>query len=91
MDEVTKASYGRAVTGTAMMARSANEEKKKMSQSPLRIRSVQVERVKELGSDIVTSHEVPMAIKAKHSQAMANDLFPFLHAFTPLITFWSNL
>ena len=31
-DEVTMASYGRAVTGTAVMARSANEEKKK---SPL--------------------------------------------------------
>ena len=30
LDEVTKASYGRAVTGTAVMARSANEEKKKM-------------------------------------------------------------
>ena len=29
LDEVTKASYGRAVTGTAVMARSANEEKKK--------------------------------------------------------------
>ena len=28
-DEVTMASYGRAVTGTAVMARSANEEKKK--------------------------------------------------------------
>ena len=28
LDEVTKASYGRAVTGTAVMARSANEEKK---------------------------------------------------------------
>ena len=27
--EVTMASYGRAVTGTAVMARSANEEKKK--------------------------------------------------------------
>ena len=27
-DEVTMASYGRAVTGTAVMARSANEEKK---------------------------------------------------------------
>ena len=33
----------------------------KSSQSPLRIRSVQVEGVKELGSDKVTSHEVPMA------------------------------
>ena len=30
-DEVTMASYGRAVTGTAVMARSANEEKKKKS------------------------------------------------------------
>ena len=29
LDEVTKASYGRAVTGTAVMARSANEEKEK--------------------------------------------------------------
>ena len=29
LDEVTKASDGRAVTGTAVMARSANEEKKK--------------------------------------------------------------
>ena len=29
LDEVTKASFGRAVTGTAVMARSANEEKKK--------------------------------------------------------------
>ena len=29
-DEVTMASYGRAVTGTAVMARSANEEKKKI-------------------------------------------------------------
>ena len=29
LDEVTKASYGRAVTGTAVMARSANEKKKK--------------------------------------------------------------
>ena len=28
-DEVTMASYGRAVTGTAVMARSANEEKKR--------------------------------------------------------------
>ena len=28
-DEVTMASYGRAVTGTAVMARSANEKKKK--------------------------------------------------------------
>ena len=28
-DEVTMASYGRAVTGTAVMARSANEERKK--------------------------------------------------------------
>ena len=33
-DEVTMASYGRAVTGTAVMARSANEEKKK---KPLRL------------------------------------------------------
>ena len=31
LDEVTKASFGRAVTGTAVMARSANEEKKKNS------------------------------------------------------------
>ena len=29
LDEVTKASFGKAVTGTAVMARSANEEKKK--------------------------------------------------------------
>ena len=29
-DEVTMASYGRAVTGAAVMARSANEEKKKI-------------------------------------------------------------
>ena len=29
-DEVTMASYGRAVTGTAVMARSANEEKKNL-------------------------------------------------------------
>ena len=29
LDEVTKASFGRAVTGTAVMARSANEEKTK--------------------------------------------------------------
>ena len=35
------------------------------SQSPLRIRSVQVEGVKELGSDKVTSHEVPMAIQGE--------------------------
>ena len=35
----------------------------KSSQSPLRIRSVQVEGVKELSSDIVTSHEVPMGRK----------------------------
>ena len=32
LDEVTKASFGRAVTGTAVMARSANEEKKKKLQ-----------------------------------------------------------
>ena len=32
-DEVTMASYGRAVTGTAVMARSANEEKKKSTES----------------------------------------------------------
>ena len=32
-DEVTMASYGRAVTGTAVMARSANEEKKKNHQA----------------------------------------------------------
>ena len=37
----------------------------KSSQSPLRIRSVQVEGVKELGSDKVTSHEVPMAIQGE--------------------------
>ena len=30
-EEVTMASYGKAVTGTAVMARSANEEKKKKS------------------------------------------------------------
>ena len=29
-EEVTMASYGKAVTGTAVMARSANEEKKKV-------------------------------------------------------------
>ena len=29
LEEVTKASYGRAVTGTAVMARSANDKKKK--------------------------------------------------------------
>ena len=34
LDEVTKASYGRAVTGTAVMARSANEEKKKKKLLP---------------------------------------------------------
>ena len=34
-DEVTMASYGRAVTGTAVMARSADEEKKKMHFSSL--------------------------------------------------------
>ena len=34
LDEVTKASFGRAVTGTAVMARSANEEKKKYSEIP---------------------------------------------------------
>ena len=34
LDEVTKASYGRAVTGTAVMARSANEEKKNCSWAP---------------------------------------------------------
>ena len=33
-DEVTMASYGRAVTGTAVMARSANEEKKKPTTLP---------------------------------------------------------
>ena len=33
-DEVTMASYGRAVTGTAVMARSANEEKKKTDAVP---------------------------------------------------------
>ena len=32
-DEVTMASYGRAVTGTAVMARSANGEKKKKNTS----------------------------------------------------------
>ena len=32
-DEVTMASYGRAVTGTAVMARSANEEKKKLKKN----------------------------------------------------------
>ena len=32
-DEVTMASYGRAVTGTAVMARSANEEKKKIGET----------------------------------------------------------
>ena len=35
LDEVTKASYGRAVTGTAVMARSANEEKKKKASNML--------------------------------------------------------
>ena len=36
LDEVTKASFGRAVTGTAVMARSANEEKKtKTSTTPI--------------------------------------------------------
>ena len=35
LDEVTKASFGRAVTGTAVMARSANEKKKKQSGSAL--------------------------------------------------------
>ena len=35
LDEVTKASYGRAVTGTAVMARSANEEKKNLLASIL--------------------------------------------------------
>ena len=33
-DEVTRASYGRAVTGTAVMARSANEGKKKKEFEP---------------------------------------------------------
>ena len=33
LDEVTKASFGRAVTGTAVMARSANEKKKSTSSS----------------------------------------------------------
>ena len=37
-DEVTMASYGRAVTGTAVMARSANEEKKKNHPWALRSR-----------------------------------------------------
>ena len=41
LDEVTKASFGRAVTGTAVMARSANEEKKNgpVGSSQLRGRS----------------------------------------------------
>ena len=37
----------------------------KPSQSPLRIRSVQVEGVKELVNDKVTSHEGPMAIQGE--------------------------
>ena len=37
----------------------------KSSQSPLRIRSVQIEGVKELGSEEVTSNEVPMAIQGE--------------------------
>ena len=37
----------------------------KPSQSPLRIRSVQVEGVKELVSDKVTSHEGPIAIQGE--------------------------
>ena len=41
----------------------------KSSQSPLRIRSVQVEGVEELGNEEVTSNEVPMTIQARHSQA----------------------
>ena len=36
-DEVTMASYGRAVTGTAVMARSANEEKKNPSLAPFSV------------------------------------------------------
>ena len=42
LDEVTKASYGRAVTGTAVMARSANEEKKKKAVRERRAGDVQV-------------------------------------------------
>ena len=37
LDEVTKVSYGRAVTGTAVMARSANEEKKKKKKRTLEL------------------------------------------------------
>ena len=35
------------------------------SQSPLRIRSVQIEGVKELGKEEVTSNEVPMTIQGE--------------------------
>ena len=42
LDEVTKASYGRAVTGTAVMARSANEEKKKLDTLPTACASVEL-------------------------------------------------
>ena len=41
----------------------------KSSQSPLRIRSVQVEGLKELGSEKVTSHEVPPS-RAKQSRVV---------------------
>ena len=37
----------------------------KSSQSPLRIRSVQVEGVEELGNEEVTSNEVPMTIQGE--------------------------
>ena len=49
LDEVTKASYGRAVTGTAVMARSANEEKKKIT-APCTLQREQAEH-STLGSN----------------------------------------
>ena len=46
----------------------------KSSQSPLRIRSVQVEGVEELGNEEVTSNEVPMTIQGEAQCICSTDM-----------------
>ena len=92
-DEVTMASYGRAVTGTAVMARSANEEKKIPQKHPLHRRRDYVNR-----PDVVyTQHRVNadrqgqgvLLVTEPHSELNAGLVVVFSSAH-PSIFNWSE-
>ena len=77
LDEVTKASYGRAVTGTAVMARSANEGKKKREDTPKMLLLVNAARPQAPETFVVEATAFPGAMRFGQLLGACQSAWPY--------------